>query len=251
MEILELLIALPLVLAALLAILPKGAWRDQCARAAAFLVIALSVYAGVIFLPRGEQFFSVALDLHTLKLAASAVITLFLLYTCRKAKGLETYIPVLILMQAGLLFWTESNGRAPHVENLLYIDELSVIMALIIGVVGALIAVYAVSYMRDYHEHHADDQGPPRDVLLRPCSSSSAGMFAVVFCNDLSWIFLGWEITTLCSFLLIGYARTEDATRNAFHALGLNLIGGLGFAAAIFMLTTRTWATIRRSPSTK
>lgn len=37
----------------------------------------------------------------------------------------------------------------------------------------------------------------------------------------------------MCSFILIGYPGTEEATRNAFRALGLNLLGGLAFAMAI------------------
>ena len=35
----------------------------------------------------------------------------------------------------------------------------------------------------------------------------------------LVWLFLFWEITTLCSFLLIGYTQTEEAKRNALRAL--------------------------------
>ncbi|MEI6516419.1 MAG: proton-conducting transporter membrane subunit, partial [bacterium] len=34
-------------------------------------------------------------------------------------------------------------------------------------------------------------------------------------------------------FLMIGYTGTEEATRNAFRALGMNALGGLGFALAI------------------
>jgi len=58
-------------------------------------------------------------------------------------------------------------------------------------------------------------------------------MFGLVFANNLIWLFLFWEITTLCSFLLIGYTRTEEARRNALRALVMNLAGGLAFALAI------------------
>ena len=47
------------------------------------------------------------------------------------------------------------------------------------------------------------------------------------------WLFLFWEITTLCSFLLIGYTGTEEARQNALRALVMNLAGGLAFALAI------------------
>ena len=43
-------------------------------------------------------------------------------------------------------------------------------------------------------------------------------MYVIVFSNNLLWLFTGWEITTVCSFLLIGYtqhARRPSATRLA------------------------------------
>ena len=58
-------------------------------------------------------------------------------------------------------------------------------------------------------------------------------MFGLIFANNLVWLFLFWEITTLCSFLLIGYTQTEEARRNALLALVMNLAGGLAFAMAI------------------
>ena len=161
----------------------------------------------------------------------------FLLWCCRSIKMSQIYIPVLILVQTGLIAWCEKSGKMPEVKQGLYIDSLSMIMALIIGLVGTLIAVYAVSYMKDYHKHHPEIKDRQRGFFFT-IFLFLGGMFGVVFCNNLSWLFFAWEITTLCSFLLIGYSRTKEAKKNAFHALGLNLVGGLGFAAAIFVLTT-------------
>ena len=53
-----------------------------------------------------------------------------------------------------------------------------------------------------------------------------AAMFGLVFSNNLLWIFFFWEVTTIASFLLIGYAETEESTKNAFLALVMNLLGG-------------------------
>jgi ech hydrogenase subunit A len=50
------------------------------------------------------------------------------------------------------------------------------------------------------------------------------------------WVYFFWEVTTLCSFLLIGYTKTEEATNNAFSALWMNLLGGVAFAGAIIYL---------------
>ena len=40
-----------------------------------------------------------------------------------------------------------------------------------------------------------------------------AAMFLIVFSNNMLWLFTGWEITTVCSFLLIGFTRTEEPSR--------------------------------------
>lgn len=55
----------------------------------------------------------------------------------------------------------------------------------------------------------------------------------LIFSSNLIWIYFFWEITSICSFLLIGYNQTDEAMENSFKALWMNLLGGLGFAVAI------------------
>jgi ech hydrogenase subunit A len=65
-------------------------------------------------------------------------------------------------------------------------------------------------------------------------------MFGLIFANNLMWLFFFWEITTLCSFLLIGYTRTDEARQNELRALVMNLAGGLAFAVAIVWFYRQT-----------
>ena len=60
-----------------------------------------------------------------------------------------------------------------------------------------------------------------------------AAMFGLVLSENLVWMYFFWEVTSVVSFLLIGYTRTEEAVNNSFRALWMNLLGGFGFAAAI------------------
>jgi ech hydrogenase subunit A len=55
------------------------------------------------------------------------------------------------------------------------------------------------------------------------------GMNGLVLFNDLTFIYFFFEVTTLCSFLLIGHDRTTIATRNALRALWMNSVGGVAF----------------------
>ncbi len=117
----------------------------------------------------------------------------------------------------------------------LYVDSLSLIMTLIIGLVGAGICIYSIGYMEDFqreHKHEADRR--PRFFALM--FIFLAAMYAIIFCNNMVWLYAGWEITTVCSFLLIGYTRTEEAIANAFRQIVMNMVGGIAFLAALFYL---------------
>lgn len=61
-------------------------------------------------------------------------------------------------------------------------------------------------------------------------------MFGLVLSNNLIWLYFFWEVTSVCSFLLIGYTRSAEAITNCFKALWMNLLGGLGMAVGIVML---------------
>ena len=50
------------------------------------------------------------------------------------------------------------------------------------------------------------------------------------------WLFTGWEVTTVCSFLLIAYTRTEEAIKNAFRQIIMNLAGGIAFLVALYVM---------------
>jgi len=95
--------------------------------------------------------------------------------------------------------------------------------------------VYSLGYMKFFHEHHPE-MPDKRPLFFGILFLFLSAMFGVVFSNNLMWVFFFWEITTLCSFLLIGYTKTEEATNNAFNALWMNLLGGIAFAGAILWL---------------
>ncbi len=126
-----------------------------------------------------------------------------------------------------------------HVESNLpfYFDRLSLIMTVVIGVIGTLICVHAVGYMKEYHHHHTEAKGDPRFFFFLLFLFLSA-MYGIVFSNNLLYLFFFWEVTTACSFLLIGYTKTPEAINNSFRALNMNLLGGMAFAIAIWYLAT-------------
>ena len=81
-----------------------------------------------------------------------------------------------------------------------FVDNLSIIMVVIVAVIGGLICIFAISYMKYYQEHHKEVKDR-RQLFFSIMFLFLSAMFGIVLSNDLIWMYFFWEITTLCSFL--------------------------------------------------
>lgn len=143
-------------------------------------------------------------------------------------------IVLAVIQLVGDLIFEFFFAHQAHVSVGLYIDSLSIIMALIIGIIGSGICVYALGYMMDFQAHEPEGAPDRRPTFFALMFLFLSAMFVIVFANNMTWMFTGWEVTTVCSFLLIGCTRTDEAIRNAFRQIIMNLVGGLGFLAALY-----------------
>ena len=148
------------------------------------------------------------------------------------------YCALLSILQTGAMTWLELSGRTDIEANHILADKLTVAMALIVGIVGCLICIYAIGYMKDYNRHHLDYKDR-RSFFFAMLFLFLGAMMGLIFSSNLIWIYFFWEITSICSFLLIGYNQTDEAMDNSFRALWMNLLGGLGFAVAIIYSVTQ------------
>ena len=164
------------------------------------------------------------------------VLAITFLYVCRNLPIKKYWIPLIVIIQYAPVIFYEIAGEIPKTTRYIYIDDLSVIMALVIGIVGTLIAVYTVPYMKLYHEEHPEFKDH-RHHFIATVFLFFFAMFGIIFSNTITWIYFFWEITTLCSFIMIGYSRTKEAKHNSFRALWMLLLGGLAFAMAILCAT--------------
>jgi ech hydrogenase subunit A len=168
---------------------------------------------------------------NTVMMVLEGLMGLYILYVGIRSR--RPLIIAMILAQTGIMAWLEATqGEHLHAVQNLYVDKFSVIMALINGVVGGSICIYALSYMKNYHIAHKEipDRRPLFFSLLFVFMGA---MFGIIFSNNLVWLYFFWEITTLCSFLLIGYTQKDEAKQNSLKALTMNLAGGVAFALAI------------------
>jgi len=235
MEIILFLTGLPLISAILLLVIPFKAFRKAVVWISCLVICAASVYLLVHFFKSNTVFFTldnewISRGMYIIEL----LIALFIVFVSIKNRKFLTTL--FVVLQFGLMTVFEvMYGARVISQRSVFVDQLSIIMALIIGIIGSLICVYSLGYMKDYHEHHHDIKNRSNLFFFILFVFLSA-MFGLVFSNNLLWLFFFWEITTLSSFLLIGYSGSEEAVNNAFLALVINLAGGLAFAGAIFYL---------------
>jgi ech hydrogenase subunit A len=173
----------------------------------------------------------IGLHLHTVIQAADIFLLLIILYYGLKHQHLVIVaLSVLQLLLAGYLEFFMLKGPLP-VERV-FCDHLSLMMVLIISIVGSIICYQAIPYMEN-HEHHYNIAKSRQPRFFFVMLLFLGGMNGLVLFNDLTFIYFFFEVTTLCSFLLIGHDRTTIATQNALRALWMNSVGGAAFILGI------------------
>lgn len=232
------LVAAPAIVALLLLIVRSDKPRTFITVIGALVIGCASLYAAIYFLPVCSQgTYTVAVEegfAHVVNYVALAIDVILGLYVIVKGICNKKYLaPVLALVQTCLIVWFELTvAHDIEVANALYIDNLTIVMILVIGIIGSGICVYGLGYMRD-HEAHNKEGKDRRPTFFALMFIFLSAMFGIVICNNMAWMLCAWEITTVCSFALIGYTRTQEAIDNANRQIVLNLVGGLAFAGAL------------------
>lgn len=122
------------------------------------------------------------------------------------------------------LSWAPALG----VELAFAVDGLTRLFALLITGIGVLVVVYAGSYLQD-HRH----LGRFYAYLL----GFMASMLGLVAADNVMALFIFWELTSVSSFLLIGFEQERPAARAAaLQALYVTASGGLALLAGLLLL---------------
>lgn len=115
------------------------------------------------------------------------------------------------------------------IDMSLRMDTLSWLMTLVVTGVGALVMIYCRWYFRDKKEN----LGQFAAVLL----AFAGAMYGLVLTNDLVVLVMFWEVTSVLSYLLIGYYNRRAASRRAaLQALLVTTLGGLVMLIGVVLL---------------
>lgn len=117
------------------------------------------------------------------------------------------------------------------------LDMLGWVMALIVTGVGALVMLYC----RWYFAGKTAGIGLFSAVLL----AFAGAMYGLVLTDDIVILVMFWEITSILSFLLIGYFHERSASRRAaLQALLVTTLGGLVMFVGVVMLVVQSGTTV-------
>jgi multicomponent Na+:H+ antiporter subunit A len=109
-----------------------------------------------------------------------------------------------------------------------YVDGLSLLFALLISFIGTFIVLYAGAYLKG----HADLGRFFMFILM-----FMGSMLGLVLSDNVVTLFVFWELTSITSFLLIGFNHDKPRSRRAaLQALVVTGGGGLALLAGLLLM---------------
>ncbi len=173
------------------------------------------------------------------------VAALFVPLLFKKLKGIHTgwfvlFVPLaLFIYYARFISLTMDGGSAISelqwipslgISFVSYIDGLSLLFTLLITGIGALVVLYSIFYL----DKNREKLGNFYVYLLLFMSA----MLGVVQSDNMISLYLFWELTSISSFLLIGYWNTRDRSRfGALKSMMITVFGGLMMLGGFVLLS--------------
>ncbi|WP_024325818.1 putative monovalent cation/H+ antiporter subunit A [Thioalkalivibrio sp. AKL19] len=137
-----------------------------------------------------------------------------------------SFLPAVSSGESIVLAWPWLPGLDIQLSFL--VDGLSLLFALLISGIGFFIVTYAGRYLEGDR-----DLGRFYVIILAFMGS----MLGLVLADNLVAMFVFWELTSITSYLLIGYNHENlDARKYALQGLFVTVGGGLALLAGIIML---------------
>ncbi|HUV33270.1 MAG TPA: proton-conducting transporter membrane subunit, partial [Devosiaceae bacterium] len=190
-----------------------------------FLLIALAPFIAAVLAPWVTRFAGHHAG-WALAIVPASIFVLLLGFVEPISQGAR--VPVGVL-------WIPADAPRPPIYFSFFLDGLSLVFALLISGIGTLIIAYSGGYLKG-HPH----QGRFLGFMLAFMGS----MMGLVLADSIVTLFVFWELTTITSFLLIGFDHSRQAARRgAIQALVVTGGGGLVLLAGLIMLAQMngTW----------
>jgi len=122
-----------------------------------------------------------------------------------------------------------------------HIDALSILFAFMGTCLGAIVLLYSIAYM-------GRDKAVTR--FYATMLVFIGGFVALVYCANLFFLYVCWEVIGLCSFSLVGFwYQQREAVSGARKVLLMTHLAGYGLLIAILVLYHRAGTAVWTDPS--
>jgi hydrogenase-4 component F len=170
------------------------------------------------------------------------------LYRRREIEAINVAGGLLTLVAGALVVVDVArNGPRTALGGQLYVDALSAVMIAAIAGVGAAAALVSVGYMRrDLAARHVPEGRRGLGWYYLGLHAFVWTMLATVMVDNLGFLWVGIEATTLASALLVGFYRTRAAIEAAWKYL---IICTVGITFALFGVVLTYYAALQAGGS--
>ncbi len=128
--------------------------------------------------------------------------------------------------------WTYAKTAGVDVQMGIYIDPLSIFMALVVSGVSTLIHLYSTAYM-------ASDKGEVRYFAYLNFFVFS--MLLLVMAGNFFLLIVGWAFVGAASYMLISFwYRRTTATKAGIKAFVINVLGDVGLVLGTYFIFRHT-----------
>ncbi len=227
------LFIIPAFVSGLLLIAPKSIAR-LVVISASLIVSAIAIYLFIII----NEPYQFGVPQFINKLVAGADILLLLYFGWVAIRQKSWLVGVMTILQMGALAYLLTV--IPREESMQFmVDKLSVFMFLLINVISGVISIYSLQYIDE-----ETCSALRKKYFLSILFWFIAVMNLLISSNNLEYFFLFFELTTLASFLFIGFRKDNTSIKNALTALWMNQMGGLAILIAIFFIINNGYGAI-------
>lgn len=156
---------------------------------------------------------------HTVFIILDIVLLLYFLYQGVKNKNklVFAFAFIQIVLFVFVIFATPTQKSYDMI-----VDFSSLVMLLVVNIVGGIIIIYALKYIQN-----EDFKECKKNLFIAILFFFLGVMNLLVTTNNIEIFFFAFELTTLCSYLLIRYREDDIAIANALLALWMNQIGAV------------------------
>jgi multicomponent Na+:H+ antiporter subunit A len=179
------------------------------------------------------------IPLFTAMIIAGGLIVPLIYPVLKKRTGLYLSLLPLLVFVAIMLHLIFSSGGGALITSDLYeimagvdfsfrVDGLSIIFGLMISGIGFFVLLYSAYYMAKYER---------QNHFYLYLMVFMGAMTAMVFSDNLVTLFIFWELTSITSFLLIGFDfQSEKSRQAALQSLLITAFGGLSLLFAVILI---------------